>query len=136
MKSDNILPVYKHALRIFNNMHSYSSIYQVHCKLDYKRLSHLILSDFGEISPFKMKRTEIIKLTMIEENRWFMGKNTSLTSGIVTESSMGTSDSKMPKIVSDNTELFKYWALGLIGSRASPCSNSMFSRFSNALKLI
>lgn len=45
---------------------------------------------------------------MMEEKRGFIGKKTSLRRGMVMESSIGTSDSKTPRIVSDNAELLKY----------------------------
>ncbi|CAK9149501.1 unnamed protein product, partial [Ilex paraguariensis] len=62
---------------------------------------------------------------MTEENRGLMGKNTFLSNDMVCKSSNGTAISKTPMIVTDNTELLKYCAVGLTGSDTSSSSNSI-----------
>jgi hypothetical protein len=57
--------------------------------------------------------------TMMEEKRGLMGRKTSLTKGIVFESSMGTSVSKTPRTETFRAELLKYCEEGLTGSKAS-----------------
>lgn len=57
--------------------------------------------------------------TMMEEKRGLMGRKTSLTKGISSESSMGTSVSKTPRTETFRAELLKYCAEGLTGSKAS-----------------
>lgn len=53
---------------------------------------------------------------MMEENRGLTGRKTSWSMDKVGESSMGISDSKTPKTLTDKAELLKYCPVGLTGS--------------------
>lgn len=62
-------------------------------------------------------------LTIMEEKRGLMGRNTSLSNDMVAESSIGFSDSKTARIHTDRTELLKYCPVGLTGSDTSSTSS-------------
>ena len=71
---------------------------------------------------------------MMDEKRGLMGRKTSLSKDKTSTSVMliGISNSKTPIIHTDNTELLKYWAVGLTGSTSIP-SNSINFVVNNSL---
>lgn len=53
---------------------------------------------------------------MMEEKRGLMGRKISFSNGIASESSKGTSNSKIARMEIDRVELLKYCPIGLTGS--------------------
>ena len=71
---------------------------------------------------------------MMDEKRGLMGRKTFLSKDKDLASIMliGISNSKTARIHTDNTELLKYWAVGLTGSPSNP-SNSINFVINNSL---
>ena len=71
---------------------------------------------------------------MMDEKRGLMGRKTSLSKDKASASLMliGIANSKTPRIHRDNTELLKYWPVGLTGSASIP-SNSINFVINNSL---